>query len=96
MNTVAIAASGRCDRRLRQGSPESQLRDVWSTMLDGGWWTISGLSARTGHPGTSVSARIRDFRKRPYGRHKVERRHVGRTVLYRLMPREVPGPKPKH
>ena len=36
---------------------------VWKLMSDQGWRTLKEISAATGDPEASVSARLRDFRK---------------------------------
>ena len=51
-----------------------QFIQVWNAMSDGKWHTLRELSAKTGHPEASVSARIRDFRKEKFGGHMVARR----------------------
>jgi hypothetical protein len=40
-----------------------QQRAVFDLMRDGEWWTLPLLCAMTGERETSVSARVRDFRK---------------------------------
>jgi hypothetical protein len=54
-----------------------QSRLVYSLMIDGEWRTLEEISAGTGAPQASVSARLRDFRKNAFGSHKVLRRHRG-------------------
>ena len=53
-----------------------QLR-VWRVVRDGRWRTLGDISEATGDPEASISARLRDLRKARFGRHTVERRHVG-------------------
>jgi len=43
-------------------SRTTQQRDVWLLMRDGHWRTLAEISAATGHPEASVSARLRQFR----------------------------------
>jgi hypothetical protein len=50
--------------------------DVWLLMCDGHWRTLRMISERTGHPEASISARLRDFRKKRFGGHEVERRYI--------------------
>lgn len=77
-----------------------QWLDVWRVMaapkMDN-WYTLSELRALTGHPESSISARIRDFRKPRWGGHFVYRRRRGtaerglfeyRLVVRKLMPVE--------
>ena len=61
---------------------------VLLAMIGGQWHTLAEVSARTGIPEASVSARLRDLRKAKYGAHRVEcRRRFGDkygTREYRL------------
>lgn len=54
-----------------------QARLVWTVMSDGAWHTLADLSHRTDQPEASVSARLRDLRKRRFGSHIVNRRYAG-------------------
>ncbi len=64
----------------------AQLQRVLHAMQDGGWWVLAQLSAATGDPEASVSARIRDLRKPKFGGHLVERRYVSSGLWeYRLV-----------
>ena len=64
---------------------KTQLFNVWALMKDGRWRTLEQISARVGCPEASVSARLRDFRKRKFGGHIVEREYVKRGLFkYRL------------
>jgi len=68
-----------------------QQQDVWNVMRTGHWYSLTMLSAMTGHPPQSVSARLRDFRKERFGSHTVDRKRYGLyrgTFVYRLVPRE--------
>jgi len=69
-----------------------QARSVFLLMSDGRWRTLPQISRATGCPEASVSARLRDFRKRKFGSHTVERRSVGSRTLglyeYRLLERQ--------
>ena len=52
------------------------------------WVTLAELSAAVGAPEASVSARLRDFRKKRYGSHTVEKRRWsagGATYEYRVL-----------
>jgi hypothetical protein len=63
-----------------------QLREIRAEMADGLWHTLPELSKATGHPETSVSARIRDLRKKRWGAHEVIREFVHRGLhRYRLV-----------
>lgn len=58
------------------GRLKRQLSAVLSLMLDHRWRTLNAVAVRTGHPESSVSARLRDLRKPKFGAYKVERRLV--------------------
>ena len=70
----------------RDGSRlQAQLRRVFHLMQDGQWRTLRQISAITGDPETSVSARLRDLRKRKFGGYAVRRRYMERGLFaYRL------------
>ena len=61
---------------------------VFAAMHAGAWTTLRQVAQLTGAPEASVSARLRDFRKRKFGGHKVERRRAqaeAGTYEYRLI-----------
>lgn len=63
----------------------AQLHAVKALMLDGAWHTLAEISASTGHPQASVSARLRDLRRSENGGWDVQRRYVERGLWkYRL------------
>jgi hypothetical protein len=75
---------------LDHGRLAQQRVAVWNFMESGGWHTLAEISAATGAPEASVSARLRDLRKLRFGQHLVEREYVeGSRGLYqyRLIPR---------
>jgi hypothetical protein len=55
----------------------AQLNRVRGLMKDAEWRTLSEISAVTGDPQASVSARLRDHRKDKFGGHTVNRRRRG-------------------
>jgi hypothetical protein len=55
---------------------QAQLVRVRLALSDDTWHTLSELAARTGDPEASISARIRDLRKKKFGGHVVARRYV--------------------
>lgn len=64
----------------------SQLSRIKELMGDGGWRTLAEISGVTGDPPASVSAQLRNLRKKRFGSHTVERRHVGNGLYeYRLV-----------
>ena len=58
---------------------------VYDAMKDKQWRTLKQIHWITGDPEASVSARLRDFRKKRFGKHFVQRRHIeGGLWEYRL------------
>ncbi len=72
------------NRELDQSRLNAQSRRVLGVMLSGEWMTLGEISAKTGDPEASCSARLRDFRKESHGGHKVNRRRrgVGKRGLF--------------
>jgi hypothetical protein len=54
----------------------AQCADVYRYMQHGQWRTLADISANTGHPEASVSARLRDMKKEKFGGFKVEKRYI--------------------
>lgn len=57
-----------------------QLNEVFDLMQDGIFRTLAEISAATGHPPASVSARLRDLRKAKFGGHTVNRKRRGHWI----------------
>jgi len=55
----------------------SQVRRVWEIMKDGRLRTLEDISELTGDPISSISSRLRDFRKDRFGGHEVNRQWLG-------------------
>lgn len=77
----------------------AQLLRVGHIVADGKWHTLRELSSRTGDPEASVSARLRDLRKRKFGGFTVERERLpgkdGKSGLWRYrLVREDGPPEP--
>ena len=72
--------------RARDGARlNGQSADVFRFMSDGKWHTLAEISEATGHPEASVSARLRDLRKRELGNMSVESERVCKGLWrYRL------------
>lgn len=51
---------------------KGQLARVLDVMKDGEWRTLRQIADATGDPEASVSARLRDFRKQPFGGHELD------------------------
>lgn len=66
-----------------------QLERIFDLMKDGSWRTLSAIATRTGEPAPSISAQLRHLRKKRFGGHTVEKRHVGHGLFeYRLIVQE--------
>lgn len=64
----------------------AQHERVKEFMRAGGWHTLAEIHEATGDPEASVSARLRDLRKKRFGKHTVLRRHLGDGLYaYRLI-----------
>jgi hypothetical protein len=64
----------------------AQLIRVFAVMHDGEWRTLNQIANLTGDPTHSVSARLRDFRKRRFGSHIVLREYLRNGLFrYRLV-----------
>lgn len=73
-----------------------QGRRVWRVLRQGGWYSLAEISTATGDPESSVSARLRDFRKDRFGAHTVDRRRrSGGLWEFRLVPNPDPPPVPE-
>lgn len=70
----------------RDGARLSKQREaVLDLMRDGKWRTLAEISAATGAPEASASARLRDLRKERYGSYTVDRSYVSHGLWrYRL------------
>jgi|1_EtaG_2_1085319.scaffolds.fasta_scaffold12664_1 hypothetical protein len=55
----------------------AQCQRVWDLMEDGKWRTLREIGDTTHDPESSISARLRDFRKLKFGAYQVERRRRG-------------------
>jgi hypothetical protein len=68
-----------------------QARSVFKLMSDERWRSLADIARDTGYPEASVSARLRDFRKRRFGGFIVERQRVaGGLYHYRLIKGDEP------
>jgi len=54
-----------------------QILRVFDVMKDSRWRTVNEIHWETNDPHPSISTRLRDFRKKKYGSHIVERRTRG-------------------
>jgi len=54
-----------------------QLLRIFLLMRDGRWRTLEHIAEHTGDPAPSVSAQLRHLRKKRFGEHIVNRRHLG-------------------
>lgn len=59
---------------------------VFDYMSDHNWHTLTEIQKSCGGTESSVSARLRDFRKEKFGSHQVDRRRRGKGLWeYRLV-----------
>jgi hypothetical protein len=65
------------DRELDRKCLSKQMLIVYDLMQDKRFWTLRELAQATGYSQTSVSARLRDFRKEKFGSYLVESRRRG-------------------
>lgn len=67
----------------------AQHQRVAGLMMDGAWRTLAEISAVTGDPESSVSARLRDLRKVRFGGFEVDRRRRSKGQFeYRIAGRK--------
>lgn len=65
-----------------------QINRVWQHVNNGVWHTLASVSNALTLPEASISARLRDFRKKRFGSHIVEReRMCSGQWRYKLTPR---------
>lgn len=63
-----------------------QMVRVLKVMMSGRWTTLNDLAAITEAPHASVSAQLRNLRKRKFGGYRIDRRHVKDGLYeYRLV-----------
>jgi hypothetical protein len=59
---------------------------ILNVVRDGAWRTLQQIADATGDPTPSISAQLRHLRKRRFGSHVVEKRHVGGGLYqYRVL-----------
>jgi hypothetical protein len=64
----------------------TQQQRLVGLMSDGQWRTLNQISERTGIPQASASAQLRHLRRRKFGAHTVDRKHLGNGLYsYRLV-----------
>ena len=54
-----------------------QIKDVLTWISDGRWHSVHTISAATNHPEPSVSAQLRNLRKKRFGGHTIDREYRG-------------------
>ena len=63
-----------------------QARLVFNLMKDGRWRTLAAIATIVDEPEASVSARLRDLRKKRFGERVVDKRYVGNGLWeYKLV-----------
>lgn len=74
------------DAKLDHARLSGQLERIYRYMQDGSWRTLQAISDATGAPHASVSAQLRNLRKKQHGAHQVDRRSRGNGLYeYRLV-----------
>ena len=69
-----------------RGRLGGQILRIYELMSDGSWRTLQQISDTTGDPHSSVSAQLRNLRKKRFGGHVVERDYLGGGLYqYRLV-----------
>jgi hypothetical protein len=63
-----------------------QLERVYEVVKAGKWYTLAEISAITGDPEGSISARLRDLRKSKFGSHDIRKKREGNTFSYTCLP----------
>jgi hypothetical protein len=61
-----------------------QIIRVFNTITDGRWHTLAGIGKKVDAPTQSVSARLRDLRKKQFGANIIDKRPRGTVFVYRL------------
>ena len=54
-----------------------QLRDVYEAIEDGYPHTLRDIELITGHPQASISAQLRNLRKKRFGGYTIKKEHIG-------------------
>lgn len=75
------------DEDIDRSRLKGQLADVFKLMEDGAWRSLREISLATGHPEASVSARLRDIRKKEFFKNYTtnSRRRTAGTWEYRVV-----------
>lgn len=64
-----------------------QIERVFDLMQDSEWRSLRAIAAETNDPENSVSAQLRHLRKKRFGAHTVNRKHIALGYyLYQLIP----------
>lgn len=73
------------DRKRDGARLNKQAQDVFNVMADGKWHDLEQISLLTDHPEASVSARLRDLRKKKFGGFTIEKQNHGKGLwTYRM------------
>ena len=54
-----------------------QIQRVYDAIKDGDWYTLDEINKITGDPHASISAQLRNLRKKRFGAHVVDKRYKG-------------------
>ena len=67
----------------------TQIGRVFDCMKDGRWRPLKDIALLTGDPEASISAQLRHLRKKRFGEHTIDKKHLGSGFYhYRLIPNE--------
>lgn len=80
------------DSAFDQARLKGQIKRVHDAMIDGHWRTLGEIEQMTGDPQASISAQLRNLKKRDFGSHQLEKRARGERTFglweYKLLPPE--------
>ena len=62
-----------------------QLQAIYNLMRSGSWYSVTNIHEALGFPEPSISAQIRNLRKKKFGGHLIERRRVDNFYQFRLL-----------
>ena len=54
-----------------------QIQRVYDAIKDGDWYTLDEINKITGDPHASISAQLRNLRKKRFGSYSIEKRYKG-------------------
>jgi len=70
---VGHFAGATIDEKIDPSRLAKQSKRVFNLMKDGGWRTLEEIELVLRYPQASISARLRDFRKKGFGGHRLNK-----------------------